>query len=135
MNLDITYLTAPFLAWLITGILKFIVNTVHTRRIAFDLIGYGGMPSNHSAIVSCCTMLIAIKEGIDNPAFGVALMISFIVVLDAASLRQHIGKQAQAINELRDTETQLRERIGHKKTEILAGLTIGSLIGYTISLF
>ena len=66
------YLITPFFAWLFCGIIKFVVNCLKERRLAFDLIGYGGMPSNHSTIVSSMASLIAFKEGIDAPAFGVA---------------------------------------------------------------
>ncbi|KHF77183.1 acid phosphatase [Acinetobacter sp. neg1] len=82
------------------------------------------------------TALIAIKEGIDTPAFGVALTLSFIVLLDANSLRQAIGKHAVVINHLaKDTPEykQLRERMGHTKIEILAGVLVGCLVAYLAS--
>ncbi|OEC86184.1 divergent PAP2 family protein [Acinetobacter sp. YK3] len=130
------YLITPFLAWLVAGCLKFLINSIKARKLAFGLIGYGGLPSNHSAIVSSMTALIAIKEGIDTPAFGVALTLSFIVLLDANSLRQAIGKHAVVINHLaKDTPEykQLRERMGHTKIEILAGVLVGCLVAYLIA--
>lgn len=132
------YLIAPFFTWLITGGLKFVINCLREKRLAFDLIGYGGMPSNHSAIVSSITSLVAIREGINNPAFGVALAFTFIVLLDANSLRNQVGKQAQAINQLLKTNkpdaTLLRERMGHTKPEILAGLATGFACASLLSL-
>lgn len=125
------YLITPFFAWLVCGITKFVVNCLKERRLAFDLIGYGGMPSNHSAIVSSMASLIAFKEGIDVPAFGVALTLAFIVILDASSLRKQIGKHAQAINQLEHYQgDKLRERIGHSKLEIFCGIFLGFLIGF-----
>ena len=44
--------------------------------------------------------LIALREGMGHPAFGVAVTLAFIVVIDANSLRQHVGRQAAAINRL-----------------------------------
>ncbi|WP_061526802.1 divergent PAP2 family protein, partial [Acinetobacter venetianus] len=123
--MDYSYLITPFLAWLICGLTKFLVNSIKSKRLAFDLIGYGGMPSNHSAIVSSMVSLIAFKEGIDSSAFGVSLTLAFIVILDANSLRQQIGKHAKAINEINSNgNIKLRERIGHTKLEILAGISI-----------
>lgn len=123
------YLIIPFFTWLVTGGLKFVINCIQEKRLAFDLIGYGGMPSNHSAIVSSITSLVALREGLNSPAFGVALAFTFIVLLDANSLRSQVGKQAQAINTLikrSDVDTPiLRERMGHSKPEILAGLATG----------
>lgn len=105
------------------------------KKLAFDLIGYGGMPSNHSAIVSSMASLIAFKEGIDAPAFGVALTLAFIVILDASSLRKQIGKQAQSINQLENYQGEkLRERIGHSKLEIICGIFLGFLIGFVFGI-
>ncbi|GAB01300.1 divergent PAP2 family protein [Acinetobacter venetianus] len=132
--MDYSYLITPFLAWLICGLTKFLVNSIKSKRLAFDLIGYGGMPSNHSAIVSSMVSLIAFKEGIDSSAFGVSLTLAFIVILDANSLRQQIGKHAKAINEINSNgNIKLRERIGHTKLEILAGISIGMITGLFIA--
>lgn len=135
------YLLTPFLAWLTAGCLKFLINSVKAGKPAFGLIGYGGLPSNHSAIVSSTAVLIALREGIDHPAFGVALTLAFIVMLDANSLRRQIGKQAVVINQLiaslpAAAQTQampaLRERIGHSRIEIAAGVLVGALVALAV---
>lgn len=131
------YLITPFLAWLVAGCLKFLINSIKAKRLAFGLIGYGGLPSNHSAIVSSMAALIAFKEGINTPAFGVALTLAFIVMLDANSLRRAVGKHAVIINKLAKEDPdyqQLRERMGHSKVEILAGIIIGIFVAITMSL-
>ncbi|HNB02017.1 MAG: divergent PAP2 family protein [Proteobacteria bacterium] len=137
MNIDISYLITPVVAWLVAGIIKFIINSFKTRKLAFSLIGYGGLPSNHSAIVSSAAALIAFKEGIDHPAFGVAVALAFIVMLDANSLRKQIGKQAEAINHLSGilgstNNGLLRERMGHSKVEIAAGVLVGTAVAFFI---
>jgi acid phosphatase family membrane protein YuiD len=79
--------------------------------------------------------LIALKEGIHHPAFGVALTLAFIVLLDASSLRKQVGKQAVLINQLaKATNLQggLRERIGHTLIEIVAGVVVGTLVALVI---
>ena len=98
------------------------------------MIGYGGLPSNHSAIVSSVATLIALKEGIGHPAFGVALALAFIVVLDANSLRGQVGKHAVALNRLAaSSETpRLRERIGHTIIEIAAGILTGAAVAFGV---
>jgi acid phosphatase family membrane protein YuiD len=131
-----SYLLTPFLAWLIAGILKFLINSLRARRLAFDLIGYGGLPSNHSAIVSSMATLIGLNEGIQNPAFGVAVALAFIVILDASSLRRQVGKHAIAINKLNNLTNQnpsfLRERMGHTRVEIFSGVLVGYVVGYLV---
>lgn len=126
--MDYSYTLTPFIAWLVAGITKFAINSIKVKQLAFGLIGYGGLPSNHSAIVSSMAALIAFKEGIGHPAFGVALALAFIVMLDANSLRKQVGKHAVMLNKLAETLGDvelLRERMGHSKIEILAGVVVG----------
>jgi len=130
-----SYLVTPFLAWLCAGTLKFVVNSIRAKQLAFGLIGYGGLPSNHSAIVSSMAALIAFKEGIDHPAFGVSIALAFIVMLDASSLRKQVGKHAENINQLwasqrKNDKNRLRERIGHTSVEIFAGVLVGICSAY-----
>jgi acid phosphatase family membrane protein YuiD len=138
MSIDISYAITPFAAWLAAGTIKFIINSIKARKPAFGLIGYGGLPSNHSAIVSSAAALIAFKEGIDHPVFGVAVVLAFIVMLDASSLRKQIGRQAEAINRLSNalgTVTNiplLRERMGHTKVEIAAGVLVGIAVAFLV---
>lgn len=122
------YFLTPILAWCTAGALKFIINSIGSKRLAFDLVGYGGFPSNHAAIVSSTTSLIAIREGFNSPAFGIAITLAFIVILDANNLRWQLGQHAKRLNEIsreRPANTLLRESIGHTKTEILAGIVVG----------
>lgn len=126
--MDLSYGITPFFAWLVAGVLKFVINSVKARQLAFGLIGYGGLPSNHSAIVSSMAALIAFKEGIASAAFGVAITFAFIVMLDANSLRRQVGKHAVAINRLSASfgmHEPLRERMGHTRVEIAAGVLVG----------
>jgi acid phosphatase family membrane protein YuiD len=134
--MDLSYFFTPFIAWLVAGCLKFLINSLKAKKFAFGLIGYGGLPSNHSAIVSSMAALIALKEGVQHPAFGVALTLAFIVMLDASSLRRQIGKQAAVINKLgvaiNVEQPALRERLGHTLAEILAGIIAGVCVAYAV---
>jgi acid phosphatase family membrane protein YuiD len=134
--LDLSYALTPFLAWLVAGVSKFAINSFKAKKLAFGLIGYGGFPSNHSAIVSSMAALIALKDGMGTPAFGVAVTLAFVVMLDANSLRQQVGKHATAINKLAaDTADHqaLRERIGHTRWEIAAGIAVGIAVAAMVN--
>lgn len=138
--MDIAYAVTPFLAWLTAGSLKFLINSLRARRWAFGQIGYGGLPSNHSAIVASTAALIALREGIGHPAFGVAVTLAFIVMMDASSLRRQVGRQAEAINQLadevgREDLPKLRERMGHTKIEMAIGVLVGFIVAYLIQVF
>jgi acid phosphatase family membrane protein YuiD len=124
-SMDLAYLLTPLITWISVGPIKFLINSVKARRWAFNLVGNGGFPSNHSAVVS----------GIGHPAFGVAVTLCFIVIIDANSLRQHVGRQAAAINRIADGDkahTWLRERMGHTLVEIAGGLATGIGIGHLV---
>ena len=131
--MDIAYLVTPLITWTVVGPLKFLINSVRTRQWAFGLVGNGGFPSNHSAVVASMATLIALRQGISDPAFGVAVTLAFIVVIDANSLRQHVGKHAQAINRLGQKDgAPLRERMGHTLIEIGGGLCTGIAVAFGI---
>lgn len=133
--MDFTYLLTPVLTWLIVGPIKFLINSARQRRWAFNLVGNGGFPSNHSAVVTSMATLIALREGIAHPAFGVAVTLAFVVMIDANSLRQHVGRQAAAINRLASGVSghkTLRERMGHTLVEIGGGIATGIGMGFLI---
>lgn len=132
--MNLSYAITPFIAWLVAGTLKFIINSIKAKKMAFGLIGYGGLPSNHSAIVSSMAALIAFKESIEHPAFGASIALAFIVILDANSLRRQVGKHAEAINKMANNPDYgiLRERIGHTRTEIVAGVLVGIAVAAVI---
>lgn len=134
--MDLSYALTPFLAWLVAGVLKFAINSLKSGKPAFGLIGYGGLPSNHSAIVSSMAALIGFREGIGHPAFGVALTLAFIVMLDANSLRRQVGRHAAAINRLAAGDLAhdgLRERMGHTRVEIVAGVLTGIAVAACVA--
>ena len=136
--MDFAYLVTPVLTWMVVGPIKFLITSVRQRRWAFNLVGNGGCPSNHSSVVSSMATLIALREGIGHPAFGVAVTLAFIVMIDANSLRQHVGRQAAAINRLACQPVDsvghvvLRERMGHTLVEIGGGIATGIGMGFLI---
>lgn len=134
--MDISYLVTPFIAWVAAGAIKFIINSAKSKTFAFSQMGYGGLPSTHATVVTSTAALIAIREGSASPVFGVAVTLAFIVILDAHGLRRHIGKQARIINQLASQMNHaesLRERVGHDAVEIGAGILLGILLAYIVS--
>lgn len=130
--MDVSYVITPFVAWLIAGTSKFLINSIKSKSAAFKLIGYGGFPSNHTSIVTSVGWLIVLREGLESPVLGVAVALSFIVVLDATSLRIKVGDHAKRLNRLAPHEQPLRERIGHTPIEILGGILTGLFTALSI---
>ncbi|MBA4018978.1 MAG: acid phosphatase [Pirellula sp.] len=127
------FVLAPFVSWLCSGLLKFLINSVRARSFAFSEIGYGGFPSTHTAIVTAPAATIAFRESVAHPAFAVAMALVMIVILDAMSLRRRIGEHASLLNLLSDRHNRLRERLGHRPHEVVGGICVGIVCGYLLA--
>jgi len=125
------YCIIPFIAWVVSGVTKFLVNYIRFRKDAFGLVGNGGFPSTHTTILFSMVMTIGFHEGFNTPMFGLGMAIITIVIIDATGLRRTVGKHATVLNQHIIKEgKKLRERQGHHWHEIFGGLALGTLIGY-----
>lgn len=125
------------LAYLLAGGTKFAINSVRTGQLAFNRIGLGAFPSTHTAIVSSAAWLVAIKDGINNPALAVAVGVVLVVVIDAMDLRRKIERVHHVLKtEFPDSADvkSLRERIGHTPVEIAGGFVVGAVAALIIKL-
>jgi len=132
------YLLAPFIAYLAAGITKLAVNSIRTGKLAIDEIGLGGIPSTHNTITATMTGLVALRAGIDNPAFGVALTLTLIVAIDALDLRHKVGSHATILRRLHPSDLQaarLRTKIGHNLVEVCAGWLLGLFCAFVLAHF
>lgn len=97
----------------------------------------GGMPSSHTAFVVAATAKIAMTEGIYSPLFGICAVLSFVVMYDAVGVRQSVGLQAKALNELHEKlndltsfdYNMLKEVCGHNIFQVIAGFLLGVVVG------
>ena len=62
------------------------------------LIGSGGMPSSHTALVIGLTTAVGVKEGTGSDIFAVCLVFTIVVMYDAAGVRLQAGKHASVLN-------------------------------------
>jgi hypothetical protein len=91
---DVAYVITPFTGWFIAGSLKFAINCLRSGRLVWDQIGLGGLPSNHTAVVSSTAVLIGLRDGVNTALFAIALTLAIIVILDALHLRREVGAHA-----------------------------------------
>lgn len=103
-------------------------------RYAFT---HGHMPSAHTAFAISLMTSIAIYEGIHSGSFAVAFALAFIIIDDATRLRMHLGDQGRYLNmlvqQLNISEKQfprLKERTGHRISEVL----VGGFLGFVLTL-
>lgn len=132
------YLYVPFLLWLCIQIFKVIYDLVTTKKFNFKrIIGAGGMPSSHSAVVTCLATLVGKAEGTDSIMFAMATIFALVVMYDAAGVRRAAGKQARLLNKIIETpglsSIQVQERLvevlGHTPVQVFVGAVIGILVG------
>lgn len=128
------YLATIFFSWLISQVfLKILVSSLKDGKLRLKVVLYpGGMPSAHSAVVSSVTALVALLEGF-NGLFYVSLVFSIMVIYDALVTRNLIGLNAHELKLI--TKKELKEKVGHKPLEVLAGVAIGILSAYLGTFF
>lgn len=132
------YLLPPLLAWVIAQVTKVVLTSARQRRLNLRVLAEtGGMPSSHSAIVMGLTAAVGRLNGVTSDAFAVALILSLVVMYDAAGVRRAAGRQAAVLNRLVEDlvhmrgiqEDRLRELLGHTPIEVIVGAVIGVAVG------
>lgn len=135
------YIYIPFFLWFGIQLFKLIYDLVTTKKFNFKrIIGAGGMPSSHSAVVSGLATLIGKYEGVDTPIFALAFIVAFVVMYDACGVRRAAGKQAALLNKLIETPgltgVQVSERLvevlGHTPVQVFVGAIIGVIVGLIV---
>ena len=132
------YIYIPFLLWFGIQLFKLIYDLITTKKFNFKrIMGAGGMPSSHSAVVVGLATLIGKYEGVDSAIFGLAFIVAFVVMYDACGVRRAAGKQAALLNKLVETpgltgvqvSEKLVEVLGHTPVQVIVGALIGVVVG------
>lgn len=132
------YIYIPFLLWFGIQLFKLIYDLVTTKKFNFKrILGAGGMPSSHSAVVAGLATLVGKYEGLNSAVFGVAFIMALVVMYDACGVRRAAGKQAALLNKLVETpgltgiqvSERLVEVLGHTPVQVFVGALIGVVVG------
>ena len=135
---------SAFFAGGLAQLIKFAVAAVRQRRFDFSLLwSAGGMPSAHSALVTALAVSVGLTEGFDAHEAMIAVGFGTIVLVDAATLRRAVGEHAALLNRIasqldaagRFEAKRLRERLGHSRREVIAGVFFGMAVAYTVCRF
>lgn len=135
------YLIVPFIVWFGIQLFKVIWDLVATRKFNFKrILGAGGMPSSHSAVVTSLATMIGKSQGINTPIFAISVVFAAVVMYDAAGVRRAAGKQAKLLNKLIETpgltniqvQEKLVEVLGHTPTQVIVGAIIGIVVGLLV---
>lgn len=145
-------LTAAFTAILFSQLVKIPVAYILKRQTSWVLAtSTGGMPSSHSAGVSALITALALQYGVSSPYVAIAATFGVIVMFDSMGVRRQSGEQGILLNHLvaefnllrlkvlnlthetfeqerKETESHLREYLGHKPVEVFFGILTGMAI-------
>ena len=128
----------PFILWVLIQTFKVISELIVNKRLDVKrILGAGGMPSSHSAIVCSLATCVGKEYGFDTGTFAVAFVMAFVVMYDAAGVRRAAGKQARILNKILETpglttvevQERLVELLGHTPIQDFVGALVGIVVG------
>ena len=132
-------LATAIIAWLCAQVLKVVFLLFKSKKLDFRrIVGSGGMPSSHSAIVCALACSVGLTEGFRSPDYAIAVVLALVVMYDAAGVRRAAGQQAKILNKLvedwetnsqSENEKKLKELLGHTPKEVFVGAMLGILVG------
>ena len=126
----------PIVVSIITQLIKFVMFSLkHGWKLEY-IATHGHMPSSHTAFAVSLLTSIGYYEGVGSGAFAVAVAVAFLIVDDAVRLRMYLGDQGRYLNTLvqtlklsTDDFPRLKERVGHRTSEVL----VGGFVGFFLS--
>lgn len=131
----------PFILWLSIQIFKVLTDLIVNRKLNVKrILGAGGMPSSHSAIVCSLATCIGKEYGFNSGIFATAVVMAFVVMYDAAGVRRAAGKQATILNKILETpgmttievQEKLVEVLGHTPIQVFVGAILGIVVAAMI---
>lgn len=135
------YIYVPMILWLCIQVFKVLHDLYKTKKFNFRrILGAGGMPSSHSAVVVSTSTLIGKNYGVDSAIFALSLIFALVVMYDACGVRRAAGKQAKLLNEIVNTpglstlevKGKLQEALGHTPVQVFVGALIGLIAGLVL---
>lgn len=132
------YIYVPMILWILIQAYKVAYDLYKTKKFNFKrILGAGGMPSSHSAVVVSIATLIGKNYGVDSAIFALSLIVALVVMYDACGVRRAAGKQAKVLNEIVNTpglssiqvQEKLQEALGHTPIQVFVGALIGLIAG------
>lgn len=136
-------LFAAILGWFFAQLLKPFVHKIKGNKFDWKMIkASGGFPSSHSAMVSALAISVGLNFGFTSVEFAITMTFAFIISYDAFNVRWYSGQSIKVTKELvneldkkgiinndrPEYNVKLKEVLGHKLVEIVAGWALGGLI-------
>jgi acid phosphatase family membrane protein YuiD len=128
------------ISWALAQLMKGLIQLITEHRITLaQVLASGGMPSSHSALVTCCAMTVGFLYGFDSGMFAVAAVMAIVVMYDACNVRRQSGEQAKVINLILQNWDDMTPELLGLQVKVLLGHTplqvfFGALLGLVVSL-
>ena len=128
----------PFILWVLIQVFKVLTELIINKKLDVKrIVGAGGMPSSHSAIVCSLATCVGKEYGFGSGNFATAMVMAFVVMYDAAGVRRAAGKQARILNRILETpglttgevQEKLVEMLGHTPIQVFVGALLGIIVG------
>lgn len=124
----------PIIVGCTTQFIKFLLLAGNNNKIKFRyLLSPGHMPSAHTAFVISLATTVGYFDDVFSTTFAVSIVLSYIVIYDAANIRTNIGYNGKIVNRLikevpgieKGNYPILKEIVGHRPMEVLVGAVLG----------
>lgn len=130
-------ITVGFIVWVIKFLVFYVKHDFNWSHAVKHGTTYGHMPSAHTGFMVSLITSVGYYAGINSGAFTVAVALAIIVIDDALRLRIYMGDQGRRLNfiieQLKISKKEfprLKERVGHRKSEVIVGAILGFLLTY-----
>ncbi len=125
----------PIVVGILVQIVKFVLYSLKHGWDVRYVFTHGHMPSAHTAFAISILTSVGYYEGINDGSFAVAIALAFLIIDDATRLRMHLGDQGRYLNMLveqlnidTDKYPRLKERTGHRVSEVIVGAILGFIL-------
>lgn len=128
----------PIVVVTVTQTVKFIIYGIRHGWDWHYAMTHGHMPSAHTAFVISLVTAVGSYEGLTSGSFAISVVLALIVIDDSMRVRAYMGDQGRYLNRLvarlhiEEKFPRLKERVGHRLSEIIVGAIFGFILTMTL---
>ena len=137
MNISIQIVLTAIITLIVVQTIKLTTDGIKGNYNLKSIMSvYGGMPSSHTATVISLTTLVGYYAGVESVSFGISIIFSAIVIIDAMMFRGYVDHNSLALKKLVDKLPESEKKNMHpivtKLKHTPLQVFVGALIGFAI---